>query len=727
MPFAIGHGAGILGACMRRAITTLQSRNARVFLAGAFGLLLALILLAAWCARAARVGGAAETQLELEQTQLTNLIYYVQQAETAQRGYLLLGEDRYLAPYQLSVPQVPVVLDQLGAVADISTVRPLVEGKMQELAETIALAKAGRRDEALALVRTDAGLRRMGQTRDWVAVQQAGVAGRLAAIRAEDEHNAVLFEITALLSIVAGGGLAWVVISGYGAQTRKLLDLNDELNRIFTLSADILAVVDEDGLLLSLNPAWTQVTGRRAGFGTGTRLFDIVHADDLGAMRAAFAPGHEAADAVPRHVEVRLRKEDAGEARVAWRIVKLAEAGKFYAIGRDVTHERAREEQLRQSQKMDVVGQLTGGIAHDFNNLLTVIVGSLELLQRDFANLDQKAARRVEAALEGGRRATALTHRLLAFARRQPLAPKTLEANRLVTGMSEILHRVLGEQIVLQLLCSAGLWRVKADGHQLENAILNLAVNARDAMAGGGHLTIETQNAILDEDYAAAETEVRPGQYVMIAVTDTGIGMGPDVAAQVFEPFFTTKPVGHGTGLGLAQVYGFIKQSQGHVKIYSEPGEGTTVKLYLPRLQAVEVQEASPPAEPARHGEGKDETILVVEDEPAVREFAAEVLREYGYNVILAENATEALPVIESEQRIDLLFTDVVLTGPMNGRQLADAFAARRAQVPVLFTTGYTRNAIIHNGRLDEGIAFLGKPFSAVALARQVRKMLDEA
>jgi PAS domain S-box-containing protein len=711
---------------MRRAITTAQSRNARAYLAAAFALLLALILLAAWCGHAARQGSATETQLQQEQIQLTNLIYYVQQAETAQRGYLLMDEDRYLAPYQIAVPQVPVALAQLGAVRDISAVRPMVEGKMQELAETIALAKAGKHDDALALVRTDAGLRRMAQTRQWVAAAQADVAQRLTAIRAEDQRNADLFEITALLCILAAVGLAWVVIRGHRGQTRLLLDLNDELNRIFTLSADILAVVDEQGGLISLNPAWTQVTGQRSGFRTGACLFDIVHADDLAAMREAFAPGNEAEDAAPRQVEARLRKAGGGDALVAWRVVKLPEAGTFYAIGRDVTQERAREEQLRQSQKMEVVGQLTGGIAHDFNNLLTVIVGSLELMQRDQAGMDAKSARRIEAALESGRRAASLTHRLLAFARRQPLAPKTLEANRLVTGMSEILHRVLGEHIVLQLLCSAGLWRVKADGHQLESAILNLAVNARDAMANGGHLTIETQNAIFDDDYAARETEVQPGHYVMIAVTDTGTGMTPDVAAQVFEPFFTTKPVGHGTGLGLAQVYGFIKQSQGHVKIYSEPGEGTTVRLYLPRLQTTDTPEAIMPVEPVRNGDGKDETILVVEDEPAVREFAAEVLREYGYKVILAENALEALPIIQTEQRIDLLFTDIVLTGPMNGRQLAEEFSSSRGDVPVLFTTGYTRNAIIHNGRLDEGIAFLGKPFSATALARQVRKMLDD-
>jgi PAS domain S-box-containing protein len=699
----------------------MQSRNARAFLLGAFALLLALILLAAWYGQVARDGARAESRLEQEQIQLTSLLYYVQQAETAQRGYLLMGEERYLTPYDIAVPQVPVVLAELGTMTDISAVRPLVEGKMGELADTLALAKAGQRDAALALVRTDDGLHYMRQTRAWVAAQQQDVAQRLAAIRAADERNASLFEITALLCVLATGGLAWAVISVYHRQTRRLIDLHDELNRVFTLSADILAVVDQEGRLLSANPAWTKVTGRRAD----TNLFAAAHPEDGTALRAAFAPA--GADADLREAEARLRCADGGEARVAWRVVTLPEAGQFYAIGRDVTHERAREEQLRQSQKMEMVGQLTGGIAHDFNNLLTVIVGSLELLQRDAAGHDHKAARRIEAALEGGRRAAALTHRLLAFARRQPLSPKTLEVNRLVTGMSEILHRLLGEPIMLRMLCDEGVWQVKADGHQLENAILNLAVNARDAMPEGGHLTIETQNAMLDEVYAAAETDVRPGHYVMVAVTDTGRGMTPDVAAQVFEPFFTTKPVGQGTGLGLAQVYGFIKQSNGHVKIYSELGEGTTVKLYLPRLQGGEAPEHPAPPEALRYGEGHDETILVVEDEPAVREFAAEVLREYGYNVLLAENALEAMPVIETDVRIDLLFTDVVLTGPMNGRQLAAEFAMRRGPVPVLFTTGYTRNAIIHNGRLDEGIAFLGKPFSAAALAQQVRKMLDES
>ncbi|HYP62413.1 MAG TPA: CHASE3 domain-containing protein, partial [Acidocella sp.] len=406
---------------MRQAVRTMQSRNARAFLLGAFALLLALILLAAWYGQVARDGARAESRLEQEQIQLTSLLYYVQQAETAQRGYLLMGEERYLTPYDIAVPQVPVVLAELGTMTDISAVRPLVEGKMGELADTLALAKAGQRDAALALVRTDDGLHYMRQTRAWVAAQQQDVAQRLAAIRAADERNASLFEITALLCVLATGGLAWAVISVYHRQTRRLIDLHDELNRVFTLSADILAVVDQEGRLLSANPAWTKVTGRRAD----TNLFAAAHPEDGTALRAAFAPA--GADADLREAEARLRCADGGEARVAWRVVTLPEAGQFYAIGRDVTHERAREEQLRQSQKMEMVGQLTGGIAHDFNNLLTVIVGSLELLQRDAAGHDHKAARRIEAALEGGRRAAALTHRLLAFARRQPLSPKTLE------------------------------------------------------------------------------------------------------------------------------------------------------------------------------------------------------------------------------------------------------------------------------------------------------------
>jgi CheY-like chemotaxis protein len=287
-----------------------------------------------------------------------------------------------------------------------------------------------------------------------------------------------------------------------------------------------------------------------------------------------------------------------------------------------------------------------------------------------------------------------------------------------------MLHRVLGEHIALETVAAAGLWRVQADVNQLENSILNLAVNARDAMPEGGQLTIETQNAFLDEAYAQARGDVAPGQYVMIAVTDTGCGMTADVRERVFEPFFTTKPQGHGTGLGLAQVYGFIKQSNGHVFIYSEPGQGTSVKLYLPRLRGAVLEDKRPAPPVAATPASRGETILVVEDEENVRNFSVEVLEESGYHVVAAENAASALRILD-EVAVDMLFTDVVLTGTMNGRLLANEVVARRPGTAVLFTTGYTRNAIIHHGRLDDGIDFIGKPFTASALSQMVRKVLD--
>jgi signal transduction histidine kinase len=392
------------------------------------------------------------------------------------------------------------------------------------------------------------------------------------------------------------------------------------------------------------------------------------------------------------------------------------------------------EAALRQAQKMEAIGQLTGGVAHDFNNLLQVIIGYLDRLQRRYQPGDASPAavadfnRMTEAALTGARRAAQLTQRMLAFSRRQPLAPRSIDVNRLVLGMSDMLRRTLGETVQLETVVSGGLWRALADENQLENALLNLAVNGRDAMAGGGKLTIEAANAALDEAYcAAASDEVQPGQYVVIAVSDSGIGMPPEVLNRVFEPFFTTKDVGQGTGLGLSQVYGFIKQSGGHVKIYSEVGEGTTVKLYLPRFLA-DAAVAEKPAEPRPvRGGQRSETILVVEDEAEVRRLAVDTLDELGYRVLEAADAHSALQLLEREPTIHLLFTDVGLPGGMNGRQLADQARQRWPALKVLFTTGYARNAIVHHGRLDPGVQLIGKPFEAANLAYKVREMLDGA
>jgi signal transduction histidine kinase len=414
------------------------------------------------------------------------------------------------------------------------------------------------------------------------------------------------------------------------------------------------------------------------------------------------------------------------EAKVAERTIELASANERLLAE---AQERERVEAvLRQAQKMEGIGLLTGGIAHDFNNLLTIIVGNLEIMQRQLASPPLQASnleRSVDSAMRGAQRAVSLTQRLLAFSRQQPLDPKPVDMSRLVTGMSDLLRRTIGEQTTVETVLAGGLWRVNVDANQLETAILNLAVNARDAMPNGGKLTIETANVRLDEGYAAAQAEVIQGRYVMLAVTDSGIGMTQETMAKAFEPFFTTKDVGHGTGLGLSQIYGFVKQSGGHVKIYSELGEGTTVRIYLPRLHADDaVTEIEPVAKIAR---GHDnETILVVEDEAEVRAYTGGILRELGYAVLEAPNGKIALDMLERHPEIELLFTDVGLPGGMNGGQLADAARQQRRALKVLFTTGYARNATVHDGRLEPGVQLITKPFTYAALAGKVRDILDK-
>ncbi len=382
------------------------------------------------------------------------------------------------------------------------------------------------------------------------------------------------------------------------------------------------------------------------------------------------------------------------------------------------------ETALRQVQKMEAMGQLTGGIAHDFNNLLQVIIGNIEVLQRRNLVPDDAARRMILSMARSAERAATLTQRLLAFARRQPLDPKPIDVNKLVTGMSELLHRTLGESMRIETVLAGGIWRVAADANQLENAILNLAVNARDAMPSGGKLTIETANAFLDETYANAH-DVKPGQYVVVCVSDTGTGMGKDVLQKAFEPFFTTKDVGKGSGLGLSQVYGFIKQSDGHAKIYSEPGEGTTVKLYLPRLTTA-ADGPETVTEPKSSPAGSiDHLILVVEDDDDVRSHAVAMLRELGYSVLEAADGPRALRMLESQPGVHLLFTDVGLPGGLNGRQLADRARENHPDLLVLFTTGYARNAIVHQGRLDPGVELITKPFTSAALATKVHRILE--
>jgi signal transduction histidine kinase len=389
-----------------------------------------------------------------------------------------------------------------------------------------------------------------------------------------------------------------------------------------------------------------------------------------------------------------------------------------------VSRREAAESQLRQAQKMEALGQLTGGIAHDFNNMLGVIMGALDLVTRRIAKGDFGIQRFLDAATAASERAATLTQRLLAFARQQPLSPQPLDANQMIGNMSELLYSTLGEKIQIQTVKAAGLWIAHADSQQLENAILNIAINGRDAMPEGGKLTIETANTYLDEAYCRENPEIQPGQFAMVAITDTGSGMTPEVAARAFDPFFTTKATGKGTGLGLSQVYGFVKQSHGHIKVYSEPGAGTTVKIYLPRLigDAEEIRRTI--AGPIQTGD-RSEIILLVEDDSLMRRLTADALHELGYTVFDADSAANALATLDRVADVRLLFTDVVMPD-INGRKLADEAVRRRPGLKVIFTTGYTANAVVHGGVLDKGVHFISKPFTLDQLAAKVRAVLDK-
>ncbi len=511
------------------------------------------------------------------------------------------------------------------------------------------------------------------------------------------------------------------------ALERQVEERTRERDRAWNNSQDLQAVLGADGIFRAVNAAWTTVLGWSPEAVVGRRLLDFIHPDDQARSRAPLAAAMR--EPLPAH-ENRYRHRDGSYRWISW--LAAPEGGLIYASGRHVTAEHeaaarleAMQEQLRQAQKMEAVGQLTGGLAHDFNNLLTAIGGSLELLrtriaQGRLADLDGY----ITAAQGAATRAAALTHRLLAFSRRQTLDPRPTDANRLIAGMAELIRRTMGPAIEVEVVGAAGLWVTAIDANQLENALLNLCINARDAMPDGGRLTIETANTWLDAA-AGQERDLAPGQYVSVSVSDTGAGMTREVMSRAFDPFFTTKPLGMGTGLGLSMVYGFARQSGGQVRLYSEVGGGTTVCLYLPRHASAETTEAAaaaaaaPAAEPGR-------TVLVVDDEPTVRMLVAEVLEELGCAAIEAADGAAALAVLRSGARIDLLVTDVGLPGGMNGRQVADAARALRPGLRVLFITGYAENAAVGNGHLEPGMQVLTKPFAIEALARRVRELTAE-
>ncbi len=507
------------------------------------------------------------------------------------------------------------------------------------------------------------------------------------------------------------------------------------LATVFESTDSFIHVVDLDYRWLAINPAGASEFAR--AFGplpkVGDRMLDLV---DDAAERAAVEAIWSRALAGEEYTTVNEfgapgRERNTYEMKFNRLYDKDGKRIGAYQVVSNISERVAAaarlaeaEDQLRQAQKMEAVGQLTGGIAHDFNNMLAVVLGSLDLLNRRHGTDDPRAKRQIDAAADAAKRAANLTQRLLAFSRQQPLQPETVDANRLVSNMSELLHHSIGADIRLETVLAGGIWPVHVDPNQLESAILNLAVNARDAMSGGGRLTIETQNVHLDARYALKEPGINTGHYVMLAISDTGAGMSAEVIAKAFDPFFTTKEVGKGTGLGLSQVYGFVKQSGGHVRIYSEVGQGTTIKIYLPRDKDAVI--STPLTEDMFQvtlGERR-EIILIVDDEPAVRQFSADAFAELGYGVLEAENAAAALQLIGSHPEIALLFTDIVMPD-INGRQLVDAAHIIRPGLKVLYTTGYTRNAVVHNGVLDAGVELIGKPFTIDELAARVRELLD--
>ncbi|RDV05682.1 response regulator [Undibacter mobilis] len=537
--------------------------------------------------------------------------------------------------------------------------------------------------------------------------------------RPDDPH---IMDIARLVAGQIGGALANIDV---------LQSERRRADRIWSYSRDLLVVIGADGILRSVSPAWTRILGHAADIVVGRHLRDFVFADDLTSTTEAFERATRNADLTA--FENRLVGSDGKTRWFSWHT--STEQDLVYSYGRDITEQKdnaaalaATEAALRQAQKMEAVGQLTGGIAHDFNNLLTGIIGSLEMMKRragEGRTVD--ADRYVTAASAAAHRAAALTQRLLAFSRRQPLDSKTIDVNGLVDDMAELIRRSIGESIELDFEVGPNLWFAKCDANQLESAVLNLAINARDAMPQGGRLTIRTANIHVDAEDAARSRIPAAGDFVMISVADTGHGMTADVREKAFEPFFTTKPMGQGTGLGLSMIYGFVRQSGGFIDLNSEEGKGTTVRLYLPRSEAAQRKNDRADIENPVNRTDRNGTILVVEDEAAVRAIVVDALRDAGYRILEAGDGATGLKFLQGSARIDLLVSDVGLPGGLNGRQLADAARVLRPNLRVLFMTAYAHNAKVGAGSLEAGMELIAKPFEIDTLIDRVCRMIDEA
>jgi len=716
---------------------TRQAASAALVVATVLVLLVLAILLTH------RVGQSVDELQDLSESadqvgdSARGLLQALVDAETGQRGYLLTTQPAYLEPYWTSRQRVDRTLADLGTLAvrlawlraDVDALKTYAGQKLAELDQTVTLASGGNREASLAIINGSVGKATMDAARDVIArvMAHAGQERDERMGQAKERERAA--NLGALAAAVGGilllGTATLALLLGQArltrGQARERLQLERWQGTVESLR-DGIAVFDAQDRLLLWNQRLAPISGLPPDLlRSGTPLASLVAAGSewqpplLSGERPT--PGGDSLVGEVRHD---------GRVLEVWRSA-LPEGGQMLAVA-DITRRVQAEAIAQQAQKMETLGQLTGGVAHDFNNLLQVISANLELLA-DRLDGGEWMRMRVAAAMEGVSRGARLTRHLLAFARRQPLTPEAIDPARLLSGLDEILRRTLGSRIELELVIAGGLWTLQADAQQLESAVLNLAINARDAMeenaqAGAGKLTIEARNADLDDAYAAANAEVTRGQYVVIAVTDTGCGMTAAQAARAIEPFYTTKPEGKGTGLGLSMVYGFAKQSGGHFKLYSEPGYGTTARLYIPRTIGEPDTRAASQARAAR---AQGEVVLVVEDEPGVRGSVVQTLRGLGYVVHEAADASAAMRMLEHGLRPDLIFTDVMMPGPLGSRQMVTRARAMTPGVAVVFTSGYTENSIVHNGQLDPGVQLVSKPWRIDELAGRLRSALHEA
>ncbi|MBS0412039.1 MAG: CHASE3 domain-containing protein [Proteobacteria bacterium] len=676
------------------------------------------------------------------------LFRLVEDAETGERGYLLTEEGAYLEPYRQALAAMPAaqaaladdIKDNPGQVEHVAQLNAAINARMAFLEARVNQARAGDFSKARALIRDGRGPVAMGEIRrlsNLVTSTERQLLEQRTAAAARAER----------LSLILGVGVAAIALFGLvgavivmGRTTQRLekalrdtqvaqdaLDATDALVRAFFANTPdylmVLEIKDDDRFVVGeINPALAKALRADADRIRGRDIAELIPQPAAENLIAHY----RRVRASDRPVLSRNVLQNLPDGPRTWESILAPVRGpsgdtdRIIGSIRDITDRVKAEERLRGAQRMEAVGQLTGGVAHDFNNLLQVIRGNLELLEPALAG-QESAQRRLRNALYGTDRAAQLTRQLLAFARRQPLEPQVINLSRLFGDMSDLLRRTLGEGIEIETVVAGGLWNTVADPAQVESAVLNLAINARDAMPEGGRLTIEITNATLDDAYTRDIEDLQAGQYVLIAVSDTGEGMPPEIRDKVFEPFFTTKVDGKGTGLGLSMVYGFVRQSNGHVQIYSELGQGTTVKIYLPRAHQAEAALAASPRAP---GHGGGQVIMVVEDDDNVRAAAVGLLEDLGYRCREAANAEAALASLRADPGVDLVFSDVVMPGSLKTRDFASHVEAMAPTLPILFTSGYTDNAIVHHGRLDPGVALLSKPYTRDDLARKVAQML---